>query len=167
MFCDIIAEMFVMLLIAYISNKANKLLDGVFIIPMFYTGIYCFFAYLSIKENKIGLKIITILSSTFQGVIAVVLVACIIFAAIRGLVNGIDQLDLVRAVGASLKDFFGTMNIKDDIVFLIIQGYYLENLPILTIVPMVVSIVLYSVYIIFTPISQIVKLEKAFKIVKF
>lgn len=152
-FGDIMGIIMYLVLIVSIQNPKSSLLNGMMSIPLTYCFIYFACAYVSVLKNYITLKAVTVLSSTIQGMIIILLLVTYVLERILYVLNH------GGTVGVS---FIKDIDIAQGIIII---TYVLENYPLLTIVPMVITLVLFIIYIYMTPVYQLGKLKLSFQIV--
>lgn len=152
-FGDIMGIMMYIVLIVSFQDPNSALTNVIMSIPLTYCFIYFGCAYVSVLKNHITLKVVTVLSSTIQGVLIILLLFTYVLEKILYILNQ------GGTVGVS---FINNMDIAQGIIMI---TYVLENSPFLTIVPMVITLVLFVIYIYMTPVYQLGKLKLSFQIV--
>lgn len=134
--------------------SANAYVEGWTGVLLIYCFVYFATAAFSIKKDWVIFKIATLLMSTIQGVMCLVILlgyACIVVMTIFD--------------GRNVEVMF-QVNTRYVVESLIVgSAYSFETFPIYTLVPIVVSALLYVIYILFTPIYQLDKMKIAYNIV--
>lgn len=156
-FGDIMGIIIYIVLIVSIKNPKSTLLNGMMSIPLVYCFIYFACAYFSVLKNYVTLKAITILSSTIQGVMVIMIS---VLYALEGVLYCMQK---IAQQGEGIEKV--TIQMPDVAQGIIYVSYILEKYPIFTIIPMVISIVLFVLFIYMTPVYQLSKLKLAFQIV--
>ena len=160
---DLVAIMMYILLGISFYNISSNVLENILSI-IFILGIYFFCASFSISTTRFNTfwKTATIFLSTMQGTILVLMVTCFVLASIASLLGIITTGQLNYSLPESFFEMF-------DYKFIIMCSYCLKEYSniviIITTISTILSIVLYSIFIINVPIYQLDKLSSAFKIV--
>lgn len=154
---DIMGIIIYIVLIVSIQNPNSSLLNGMMSIPLTYGFIYFACAYVSVLKNFVSLKALTILSSTIQGVMVILL------AVLYVLKEVLYYRQQIAQQGVSVDTV--TIRMTDLAQGIIYVSYILEEYPIFTIIPIIISIVLFVLYIYMTPVYQLSKLKFAFQAV--
>lgn len=141
--------------IIYISFLGLIKINETIGVTVFFYGIFFIIAYFSVKKNSIFIKIIAILCSTMQGIMGIILLATYVLVVV--------QQFLTQQVNTGLETVVAQLDTEKKIMIFFI--YYLEQEPLVTIIPMVVSIALFFIIILMTPTYQQNKLKLAFQIV--
>ncbi len=139
---DIVAIMMnLLLLVAENSDFMNQYGSNLFWVVAFYTGIFFIAASLAIIKNNIIWRIICIVMSTMQGVMA-----CLFLISAVPL-----QISLIMEENSLNNMYFITDSAIKSIIDL---GFVFEKTPILTMFTIFISIILYTILIIGTPVYQ-------------
>lgn len=156
-FGDIIAVILFFFIMTFFINLKESNLSTLLSIVMVYCFLYLIIAYFSILNNFMIFKVMTVLSATIQGVMALLL---LITYVLNGVAYCFQQL---AQQGVSIDTI--TIQMADVAQEIITTSYILEMYPIFTVMPMIISIALYSLYIFITPVYQLGKLKMAFQTV--
>lgn len=134
------------------SNFMNQYENSLLWLVVFYSIFYFAFGSLSIIKNKMGWRILCILMSTMQGLMLCLFLMVEVLSRITSLLEG--------------KNWDSILFMNDSTIDLIIGvGFVFEKVPIFTVVIILVSILLYIILIIGTPVYQQEQLTYSFKIV--
>ena len=154
--CADIVEMLVYVIIFLSKNPqiAKLLTSDSIALVLFYSLIYFMFVYYSIKNDYVILKICTLLCSTIQGVMFLLVMITI---PLQSLVYSMENQKLIIETIPIDRDSFCSS--------IIIIGHMLEKHPLYTFIPLIISIILYTVYICMSPGFQLGKIKIAMQIV--
>lgn len=153
MFADVAALMLYLLLCILEMPWANMDAGewtGIFLL---YSSIYFVMATFSVKKNSVILKAITLTLSTLQGLLGVMFLVAYACMCITSVLDGrgIENMQFIEG------------NLFDEMI--IVGTYTLEFFPAFTLISMIVSVLLYVIYILNTPIYQLEKLKIAYNVV--
>lgn len=153
MFADVAALMLYLLLCILEMPWANMDAGewtGIFLL---YSSIYFVMAAFSVKKNSVILKAITLTLSTLQGLLGVMFLVAYACMCITSVLDGrgIENMQFIEG------------NLFDEMI--IVGTYTLEFFPAFTLISMIVSVLLYVIYILNTPIYQLEKLKIAYNVV--
>lgn len=152
---DVVAMIvYVIMLLSKNPQIAKLLISDNITLVLFYSLIYFIFVYYSIKNDYVILKICTLLCSTIQGVMFLLVMITI---PLRSLVYSMENQKLIIETIPIDRDSFCSS--------IIIIGHMLEKHPLYTFIPLIISIILYTVYICMSPGFQLGKIKIAMQIV--
>ncbi len=146
--------MILILSISENSNFMNQNENSLLWVILSYSIIFLVIASLAIIKNNIFLRTISVMLSTIQGLIIFLSLSAILLIQIKSLMEGDGFYIIYDGTGT---DSVGEMLIKLSFVF--------EQNPMITIVTVIISILLYASLIVGTPTYQQEQLALSFKII--